>query len=112
MTAGNFATAWGAYDLFETPSAWNSVDVAWYRRTVDVPAAQRGGRIVLWFEAVNFEATVFFNGTQVARHSGGLLPFEADVTDQVSWGGTNTVHVLVQSGNAAARQSDGWHYPN
>jgi beta-galactosidase len=112
MTAGNFATAWGAYDLFETPSAWNSVDVAWYRRTVDVPAAQRGGRIVLWFEAVNFEATVFFNGTQVARHSGGLLPFEADVTDQVSWGGTNTVHVLVRSGNTAARQSDGWHYPN
>jgi glycosyl hydrolase family 2/F5/8 type C domain-containing protein len=112
MTAGNFATAWGAYDLFETPSDWNSVDVAWYRRTVDVPAAQRGQRIVLRFEAVNFEATVFFNGTQVTRHSGGLLPFEADVTDQVSWGGTNTVHVLVRSGNVAARQSDGWHYPN
>jgi hypothetical protein len=112
MTAGNFATAWGAYDLFETPADWNSVDVAWYRRTIDVPAAQRGQRIVLRFEAVNFEATVFFNGTKVALHSGGLLPFEADVTDQVSWGGTNTVHVLVRSGNAAARQSDGWHYPN
>ena len=112
MTAGNFATAWGAYDLFETPANWNSVDVAWYRRTVDVPAGQRGQRIVLRFEAVNFEATVFFNGTKVALHSGGLLPFEADVTDQVSWGGTNTVHVGVRSGNAAARQSDGWHYPN
>lgn len=112
MTAGNFATSWGAYDLFETPAAWNSVGVAWYRRTVDVPASAQGNRIVLRFEAVNFEATVFFNGTQVTQHAGGLLPFEADVTDQVSWGGTNTVHVLVRSGNAAARQSDGWHYPN
>ena len=112
MTAGNFATAWGAYNLFETPADWDSIDVAWYRHALDVPAAQRGQRIVLRFEAVNFEATVFCNGTQVAKHSGGLLPFEADVTDQVSWGGTNTVHVLVRSGNVAARQSDGWHYPN
>jgi beta-galactosidase len=112
MTAGNFATSWGAYDLFETPADWDSVDVAWYRRTVDVPAAQRGQRIVLRFEAVNFEATVFFNGVQVANHEGGLLPFEADVTDQVSWGGTNTMYVLVQSGTQAAVQSDGWHYPN
>jgi hypothetical protein len=112
MTAGNFATSWGAYDLFETPAEWNDVDVAWYRRTVDVPAAQRGQRVVLRFEAVNFEATVFFNGVQVASHQGGLLPFEADVTDQVSWGAANTVHVLVQSGTMAAQQSDGWHYPN
>ncbi|HEY4463233.1 MAG TPA: glycoside hydrolase family 2 TIM barrel-domain containing protein, partial [Streptosporangiaceae bacterium] len=112
MTSGTFATAWGAYDLFETPAGWDSVDVAWYRRTVDVPASQQGQRIVLRFEAVNFEATVFWNGTRVADHAGGLLPFEADVTDQVSWGATNTVHVLVRSGNVAARQPDGWHYPN
>jgi hypothetical protein len=112
MTAGNFATAWGAYDLFETPAGWDSVDVAWYRRTVDVPASQRGQRIVLRFEAVNFAATVFFNGTRVTTHQGGLLPFEADVTDQVTWGGTNTLHVLVESGSTAAAASDGWHYPN
>jgi len=112
MTAGNFATSWNAYDLFETPPDWNDVNVAWYQRTVDVPVAQRGQRIVLRFEAVNFEATVFFNGVQVANHQGGLLPFEADVTDQVSWGGTNTGQVLVQSGTQAAQESDGWHYPN
>jgi hypothetical protein len=112
MAAGTFATSWGAYDLFETPAAWNSVDVAWYHRTVTVPSSAEGERIVLRFEAVNFEATVFWNGTQIVKHSGGLLPFEADVTDQVAWGAENTVHVLVRSGNAAARQSDGWHYPN
>jgi beta-galactosidase len=112
MTSGNFNTSWGAYNLFNTPAAWDSVDVAWYRRTVTVPASQRGSRIVLRFEAVNFAATVFWNGVQITQHSGGLLPFEADVTDQVTWGQENTVHVLVQSGNVAAKQSDGWHYPN
>jgi len=112
MTAGDFATAWNAYDLFETPADWDSVDVAWYRRTVDIPALPDGHRVVLRFGAVNFAATVFFNGTQVATHTGGLLPFEADVTDYVNASGTNTVHVLVTSGTQAAQQSDGWHYPN
>jgi hypothetical protein len=112
MTAGDFDTSWGAYDLFGTPAAWDEVDVAWYRRTVTVPASARSSRIVLRFEAVNFEATVFWNGTEITKHSGGLLPFEADVTDHVSWGASNTVHVLVRSGAVAAKQSDGWHYPN
>jgi hypothetical protein len=112
MTAGVFATSWGAYDLFETPAEWNSVDVAWYRRSVTVPVTQRGNRIVLRFEAVNFEATVFWNGTRVGTHSDGLVPFEIDVTDHVAWGAANTVHVLVRAGTAAARQADGWHYPN
>jgi hypothetical protein len=112
MTAGNFATSWDAYNLFETPADWDSVDVAWYRRTVDIPATRQGDRIVLRFGAVNFAATVFFNSTQVATHTGGLLPFEADVTDYVDPTGTNTVHVLVTSGTQAAQQSDGWHYPN
>jgi beta-galactosidase len=111
MTSGVFATSWNAYDLFETPPDYDDVDVAWYRRTVTVPNTQRGRRIVLRFEAVNFEATVFYNGVQVAKHSEGLLPFEVDVTDQVVFGRTDTVHVLVRSGNVAAKQSDGWHYP-
>ena len=112
MTAGTFATSWNAYDLFGTPSTWDSVDVAWYRRMVTVPTASRGSRIVLRFEAVNFEATVFWNGTRVGQHTGGLVPFEVDVTDHVTWDAANTVHVLVRSGKVAARQADGWHYPN
>jgi beta-galactosidase len=111
MTAGPFATDWDAYDLFGTPADWNDVDTAWYRRTVTVPAAAKGQRIVLRFEAVNFEATVFLNGAQVAHHLDGLLPFEADVTDHVTFGGANTVHLLVRSPGAAARQSDGYHHP-
>jgi beta-galactosidase len=111
MTSGSFNTSWGAYDLFKTPADWDKLDVAWYRRTVTVPAGEKGRRIVARFEAVNFESTVFWNGTQVAHNLDGLLPFEADVTDAVEWGGTNTIHVLVRSPNAAARQSDGFHFP-
>ncbi|MYS21458.1 Glycosyl hydrolases family 2 [Streptomyces sp. DvalAA-14] len=111
MTAGPFATPWDAYDLFGTPADWDDIDTAWYRRTFTVPGNRRGQRIVLRFEAVNFEATVFVGGVQVAHHADGLLPFEADVTDQVVFGGANTVHLLVRSPGAGARQADGFHHP-
>jgi beta-galactosidase len=81
MTAGDFATTWNAYNLFDTPADWDTVDVAWYRRTVDIPAGsqtQPGDRIVLQFGAVNFAAAVFFNGTQVATHTGRSRPRRAD----------------------------------
>ncbi|MDX6355949.1 MAG: beta-galactosidase, partial [Streptomyces sp.] len=39
-----------------------------------------------------------------------LLPFEADVTDHVSFGGANTVHLLVSS-PSTNRQADGFHFP-
>jgi hypothetical protein len=111
MTAGVFGTAWDAYDLFETPAAWDSVATAWYRRSVTVPAASNGDRIALRFEAVNFESTVFWNGTQVAHNLEGLLPFEVDVTDQVTFGAENTIHVLVRSPGSAARDAAGFHHP-
>jgi beta-galactosidase len=111
MSAGPFATSWGAYDLFGTPAEWNDVDTAWYRRTVRVPAGAEGQRIVLRFEAVSFEATVFFNGVQVGHHLDGLLPFEADVTGHVDFRGPNTVHLLVRSPAAAARGTAGFHHP-
>jgi hypothetical protein len=69
---------------WETPASgieahW--LPVAWYRRRVAVPAGWAGQRIVLHFGAVHHEATVWVNGTEVARHVGGYTPFEADVTD-------------------------------
>lgn len=111
MTAGEFSTSWDAYDLFATPPSWDNVDTAWYRRTVSVPADSQGDRIVLRFEAVNFESTVFWNGTQVAHNAEGLLPFEVDVTDQVNFGGQNTIHLLVRSPGSAARDAAGFHHP-
>ncbi|MFF4749686.1 glycoside hydrolase family 2 protein [Streptomyces sp. NPDC002514] len=110
MSGGPFSTGWQAYDLFGTPAEWNSVTAAWYRRELSVPASSEGKRIVLRFEAVNAAATVFADGVQVAHHTDGLLPFEADITEQVAFGGTTTVHLLVRS-PAGLRQADGYHFP-
>ena len=56
----------------------------WYRRTLTVPKGFRPGdphRVMLHFGAVDQTARVLVNGTVVAEHTGGFLPFTADVTD-------------------------------
>src|SRR6266542_3727069 len=55
-------------------------DVAWYMRTFDAPPA---GRLLLHFGAVDYRATVWVNGTQVAQHEGGHTPFSADLSGVV-----------------------------
>ncbi|MBV2353983.1 beta-galactosidase [Streptomyces sp. J2-1] len=55
----------------------------WYRRTVRVPGAWAGRRPVLHFGAVDHDTTVWVNGTEVVRHSGGFTPFSADLGEVV-----------------------------
>ncbi len=55
-------------------------DVVWYARAFEYsPAADE--RLLLHFGAVDYRATVWVNGVQVASHEGGHTPFSADVTD-------------------------------
>jgi beta-galactosidase/beta-glucuronidase len=56
-------------------------DVVWYARTFRRPAGVEDGRLLLHFGAVDYHATVWVNGAQVASHEGGHTPFCADVTD-------------------------------
>lgn len=53
----------------------------WYRRSVDVPAAWAGLRVILGFGAADYLAEVWVNGIEVGQHEGGYLPFELDITD-------------------------------
>ncbi|MET9230121.1 AbfB domain-containing protein [Lentzea sp. NPDC003310] len=69
-------------------------DLMFYRRTFTVPSGWSGRRVQLHFGAVDYEATVWVNGTQVTTHKGGYDRFEVDVTPQLN-GGTNEIVVRV-----------------
>jgi len=58
-----------------------------YRRTFSAMDLAVGERLLLHFGAVDWQATVFVNGRQVARHTGGYGAFAADVTDALIPGG-------------------------
>jgi len=67
-------------------------DIVWYARTFTSPHLPPDGRLLLHFGAVDYQATVWLNGEQVAEHEGGHTPFEADITRQLLRSGEE--HVL------------------
>ncbi|WDZ93436.1 AbfB domain-containing protein [Nocardiopsis sp. HUAS JQ3] len=66
-------------------------DHMWYRRTFTVPDSWDGRRVVLNFDAVDWRARVWVNGTEVGDHSGGYDRFSLDVTDALREGGNEVV---------------------
>ncbi len=55
------------------------LNAVWYRRTVAIPSEWAGRDVLLHFGAVDYDATVWVNGTEVARHRGGFTPFTAEL---------------------------------
>jgi galactose mutarotase-like enzyme len=56
-------------------------DRLWYHRRFRAPHLTSGGRLLLHFGAVDWEAVVYVNGTRIGAHTGGYDPFTFDVTD-------------------------------
>ncbi len=51
------------------------MNAVWYRREVEIPSAWAGREVLLHFQAVDYDATVWVNGEEVGRHRGGFSPF-------------------------------------
>ena len=68
----------------------------WYRRDLPVPDGFDASRerLILHFGAVVQHATVYINGEEIARHSGGYTPFSLDVTECLAEHNTLTVRAL------------------
>ncbi|TCV94646.1 glycosyl hydrolase family 2 [Luteibacter rhizovicinus] len=74
-------------------------DFMFYRRLVDVPAAftAHGQHVRLNFGAVAQDTTVYVNGTQVTRHTGGYTSFGADITQALRPHGPQEIVVAVHA---------------
>lgn len=84
-------------DVTTDPQVRGHVGLAWYQRDVVVPRVADGDRLILRFASVTHSARVWVDDTLVAEHDGGYLPFEADVTDLVTPGGTVRLTVAVDN---------------
>ena len=70
----------------------------WYRRIFIIEGwngRKSGRRLILHFGAVDQACAVYVNGQRAARHTGGYLPFEADITQLVR-DGENELIVAVK----------------
>jgi beta-galactosidase/beta-glucuronidase len=53
----------------------------WYRREIEVDPLGSDECLFLHFEAIDYRAAVWVNGTLAAQHEGGYTPFRIDITD-------------------------------
>ncbi|MCU7729145.1 glycoside hydrolase family 2 [Actinoplanes sp. KI2] len=85
-------------------------DRMWYRRAFTVPAGWKvgsGNRLQLHFGAVDYDAKVFVNGTQVTTHRGGYDGFDVDVTDALTASGPQELIVWAEDLTDATGQPIG-----
>ena len=80
-------------------------DALWYRRTFEA-TKKEGNRLLLNFEAVDYQSTVWVNDVEVGSNTGGNLPFSFDITDAVK-DGENTLLVRVTDATDTAYQLHG-----
>ncbi len=69
------------------------MNVVWYKKIVDVPRVWSGKDVLLHFQAVDYDATVWVNGQEVIRHRGGSSPFFANLGDCAG----NTITIVVRA---------------
>ncbi|WBS05306.1 DUF4982 domain-containing protein [Pseudoduganella sp. SL102] len=79
--------------------------VGWYRKTIEIPASDRGRRIALEFDGAYRDSVVWVNGHYLGREPSGYSGFRHDITDYLDYGGTNTIAVRVD-----ATMEEGWFY--
>ena len=74
---------------------------AWYRRTIDVPAASDWDEAVLHFGGVDEQAWVWINGEFAGKHAEGPAgwnePFVIDATEFIEPGETNQITIRAQN---------------
>jgi len=90
------------------------LNAVWYRREVAIPAAWKGKRILLHFQASDYDTFVWANGTEVGRHRGGMTPFSVDLTD-VATPGKKVTLVIRARDNARESMPSGkqsWMHGN
>ena len=70
-------------------------DRLWYRRTFQVPEKWKGQRVLLHFQAVDWESAVYVNGKPLGEHRGGYDAFSFDITDALKPAGEQELIVRV-----------------
>jgi len=78
----------------------------WYRKTFTLPASS-GQRVIIQFDGVYMDSTVYLNGTQVGARPYGFSSFECDLTSNAKFGASNVLAVRVNNQQPSSRWYSG-----
>lgn len=69
--------------------------IAWYRKSLNIPANTSDKKIYLYFEGVYNRSQVYVNGKKVGERPNGYISFAYDITAFVNSNGANEIAVRV-----------------
>ncbi|HRE07934.1 MAG TPA: beta galactosidase jelly roll domain-containing protein, partial [Opitutaceae bacterium] len=89
------------FDTFSLPGHRGEQDQwsgrTWYRKHFAAPAAWKGRKVFIEFEAVRQIAEVFLNGQRLGTAKSGFTPFGFDLTPHLKVGQDNVLAVMVDN---------------
>jgi beta-galactosidase/beta-glucuronidase len=75
----------------------------WYHRLLEVPKELERKRIILHFQAVDYIAKLWVNGTNVGQHQGGYAAFSFDITPYIRIGQVNSLVMKVEDSQSCTQ---------
>lgn len=76
-------------DITQDASIRDHIGEAWYEKQFFVPVSWKTRRIFVRVGSATHSAKMWLNGSKIAEHKGGYLPFEADISDILDYGCEN-----------------------
>ncbi len=93
----------------------------WYRTTLEKPRGWDGRRVLLHFDAVDWSAEVYLNGSLACTHTGGYTAFTVDATEALEsgraelkvkvWDPTDDPKYSIPRGKQVSNPSGIWYTP-
>ncbi|MCJ7820795.1 MAG: hypothetical protein MUP53_06305, partial [Bacteroidales bacterium] len=74
-----------------TGEQWTGI--CWYRKLYRPEKKQRHLKTALLFDGAMNDAIIYLNGAEIYRHTGGYLPFNVDLTNDLVYGKENEILV-------------------
>ncbi|MRT91985.1 glycoside hydrolase family 2 TIM barrel-domain containing protein [Ancylomarina sp. 16SWW S1-10-2] len=71
--------------------------ICWYRKSLIIPQADKGKKIIIELEAAMSHAKIWLNGVLMTVHQGGYLPVVIDATKYVKKGEKNTLAIRLNN---------------
>jgi beta-galactosidase len=75
--------------------------IAWYRKSLDIPADLKGKKIFICFEGVYNRSSVYINGQLLGTRPGGYVSFAYDLSSYLKYGTPNLIAVRVDHSRSA-----------
>jgi beta-galactosidase len=93
--------------ISQVGGGFTTAGTAWYRKAFTLSATQKGKRVIIRFDGVYMNPTVFINGQNIGEHPYGYTSFYFDITDKVKFGEKNVIALEVKNEGQNSRWYSG-----